>query len=435
MKFKFTLILLFILSFTSAAKTTFAAQQNVTILEEPAAEQSVTETLAEEVLKNLQPTAQKKHVRGIHLSAFISGPEKHRKAVIELFNSTELNTAVIDIKEIDGKIYIDGVETADANGAYFRAIPNAAQYIQKLKENGVYTVARVVAFRDNTMARKKPSMAVKNPDGSLWTDRKNITWLDPYNKEARDYILEVSTRAAQMGFDEIQFDYIRFPSDGNIKNCRYSNPDHSAAAASKAIVDFLKEAARVLHEQGVKVSIDVFGATTTSDGDMGIGQKIVEMTEHIDYVSPMIYPSHYYKGDLGVANPNKSPYTIVYLAVKSALKTKKIPPEKFRPWLQDFSLYGVRYGAKEVRAQIQACYDNEIGDWLLWNPACAYTRSALEPNEAEDYYDKNDTDEIQNLMIAETGKNFLKMPIVSSSSTTALAQEQIITELEIPDEE
>jgi hypothetical protein len=320
-----------------------------------------------------------KYIRGIHLSAWISGSEKHRKLTLELFATTELNTAVIDIKEYEGHVYIKGIKKAETNKVYVAAIPDLEKYILLLKEKGIYVIARIVVFRDNTISRKIPSLAIKNPDGTIWTDRKGIAWLDPYNKNAWDYNLKIAERAADIGFDEIQFDYIRFPSDGNTKNCRYSK-FHSAAEAQKTLIEFLKEAKKRLSLKGVKISIDVFGLTTTASDDMGIGQKIVEMTEQVDYVNPMVYPSHYAKWTYGIADPNKEPYKIVYNSIEGALK--RVPEEKLRPWLQDFSL-GYKYGENEVRAQIQACYDNKIKSWLLWNPRCIYTRGALKDKDDE----------------------------------------------------
>lgn len=395
---------------------------NTTILEHPQEEATLTEVVAAEVLAEIEPEPAPepvKHIRGIHLSAWISGPNKHRAAAMELFENTELNTAVIDIKEYEGQVYIDGVKLADENKTFFRAMPNLEKYLAELKEKGVYTVARLVVFRDNAMPRKKPALGVKNPDGTLWTDKRGITWLDPYNKDAWEYNLQIAERAVEMGFEEIQFDYIRFPSDGNTRNCRYSNKNHSSDEASKAIVDFLKEANKRLKAKGAKISIDVFGLTTTAKDDMGIGQKIIEMTEWVDYVSPMVYPSHYGKGEYGVAEPNKEPYIIVYKAMEGALK--RLPKEKLRPWLQDFTM-GHKYNKEEVRAQIQACYDNDIGDWLLWNPRCVYTRDALLANDAETVYEKSDplTPEMlktQERIEAEKAK---KEASVSEEGTTEL---------------
>lgn len=359
-----------------------------TVLEHPQEESTITEVVATEVLLEIDPEpVMMKNIRGIHLSAWISGPNKHRNAAIELFENTELNTAVIDIKEYEGQVYIEGVKLADENKTFFRAMPNLEKYLADLKEKGIYTIARIVVFRDNAMPRKKPSLGVQRPDGTLWRDNRGITWLDPYNKDAWEYNLQIAERAVDIGFDEIQFDYIRFPSDGNTKTCRYSNKNHSSTEASKAIVAFLKEANKRLKAKGAKISIDVFGLTTTAKDDMGIGQKIVEMTEWVDYVSPMVYPSHYGKGEYGVAEPNKEPYIIVYHAMEGALK--RLPREKLRPWLQDFTM-GYKYNKEEVRAQIQACYDNDIGSWLLWNPRCVYTRDALLGNDAEMSYKKSD---------------------------------------------
>jgi hypothetical protein len=379
-------LFLFTILLTSACASV-ASTSKTTILEQPQKEETLTETVAAEVAVEIAPEPER-FIRGIHLSAWISGPNKHRTAVMDLFDNTELNAAVIDIKEMEGQVYIDGVKTAEANGAFFKAIPNIKEYLAKLKEKNIYTIARIVVFRDNLMPRKKPSMAVKNASGALWTDKQGMTWLDPYSKEAREYIFEICERAIEIGFEEIQFDYIRFPSDGNTKNCVYGNKNHSSAEASNAIVEFLKEAGKRLKAKGAKISIDVFGGTTTSDTDMGIGQKIIEMTEWVDYVSPMIYPSHYYKGEFGLAEPNKEPYIVVYKAIEGALK--RIPKEKLRPWLQDFSMFGYQYTKTQVKAQIQASYDNEIGSWLLWNAKCVYTRDALKGNDAEISFEKSD---------------------------------------------
>lgn len=354
----------------------YANSSSTVVLESPYEEQNLA------VKSDSEKSEKAKYIRGIHLSAWISGSEKHRKLALELFATTELNTAVIDIKEYEGQVYIKGVKEAEANKAYVVAIPDLEKYILLLKEKGIYTIARIVVFRDNTISRKIPSLAVKNPDGTIWTDRKGAAWLDPYNKDAWDYNLKIAERAADIGFDEIQFDYIRFPSDGNTRNCRYSKP-HSATEASKALIGFLKEAKRRLNLKGAKISIDVFGLTTTATDDMGIGQKIVEMTEQVDYVSPMVYPSHYAKWTYGIADPNKEPYKVVYNSIEGALK--RIPEEKLRPWLQDFSL-GYKYGKNEVRAQMQACYDNKVGSWLLWNPRCIYTRGALKDKDEENTF-------------------------------------------------
>jgi hypothetical protein len=327
-----------------------------------------------------------KHVRGIHLTAWVAGSPSRRAAIDQLIDETELNTVVVDIKEYEGEVYIPGIPQAEQCKSFVNAIPDAEKYVAHLKSKGIYPIARIVVFKDNVMPRRKPSLGVKDTAGNLWKDRKGITWLDPYSKESWDYNLDIAERAIDLGFEEIQFDYIRFPSDGNINTCRYSQV-HTSTSSAAALVNFLKEANRRLKPRGVDISIDVFGLTTTVQHDMGIGQKIIEMSEWVDYVSPMVYPSHYAKGEYRIADPNKAPYKTVFLGLEGAKKRMGEHAVKLRPYLQDFSL-GYHYGAKEVRDQIQATYDNDMGDWLLWNPRCVYTRGALKGREAEDSYEK-----------------------------------------------
>lgn len=332
------------------------------------------------------------NVKGMHLSIYAAASPKHKERFNDLLDTTELNTVVIDIKEIDGHI---SVKNVSKDLAYSKAVPDISSYLSQIKAKGLYAIARVVVFRDNVMPRKRPDLAVKTPEGTLWQDRKNITWLNPYNKEAVNYILDLAEKTADMGFDEIQFDYIRFPSDGKTSLCRYG-VTHSSTTAPAAIVDFLRQAKQRLAPKGVKISIDVFGLTTTEKTDMGIGQKIVEMSEYVDYISPMVYPSHYANGEYGIPNPNKEPYRTVYIALQGA--KKRLPVEKIRPWLQDFSMKGVKYSPKEIQAQIQACYDCDVKTWMLWNAACKYTKDGVKRKEDENSYKKTSPEKIRELL-------------------------------------
>ena len=351
-----------------------------------------TEVLVEQEYEKPQTSISSSEVKGMHLSQFVSGSQILKDRVNDLLTNTELNAVVIDVKEIDGIYCMKGIMN---NIAYSSKIPDFSKYVQQLKEKGVYTIARIVVFRDNILPRKRPDLAVKTPEGEIWQDYKKITWLNPYKQEVRDYTLDVCDKAVELGFDEIQFDYIRFPSDGRIKNCRYGVA-HSSITASNAIVEFLKQAKERLEPKGVKISIDVFGLTTTEKGDMGIGQRIVEMTKYVDYVSPMVYPSHYPNGCYGIPNPNKEPYRTVYLALAGGIK--RLPVEKLRPWIQDFSMRGVQYGPEEIKAQIQACFDVDVKTWLLWNAACKYTKSGLKTKEKQDTYTKSSQEKIDKLL-------------------------------------
>ena len=360
----------------------FEQGENVTLNE--TVEQEEETTVKEQVLPS--------QAKGMHLTVYAAASQFHKTRTNDLLDNTEMNAVVIDIKEIDGDISVKNV----ADGlSYSTKVPSVLPYLKDVKSRGMYAIARIVVFRDNVMPRKRPELAVKNPDGSIWQDRKQLTWLNPYKQEAVDYILELAEKTADMGFDEIQFDYIRFPSDGNTKNCRYG-VEHSSVTASAAVVDFLKQARKRLSPKGIKISIDVFGLTTTEKTDMGIGQKIVEMTEQVDYVSPMIYPSHYNNGEYGIPNPNKEPYRTVYIALQGA--KKRIPVEKLRPWLQDFSMKGVKYGPEEIKAQIQACYDCDVKTWLLWNAACKYTKAGLKSKKNQYSYTKTSEEKIKQLL-------------------------------------
>ena len=328
-----------------------------------------------------------KYVRGVHLSAWAAGSKKLRGNINKLLQKTELNTVVIALKEYEGEVYIEGYKGQQEYGTYTRAIPDLEDYLKYLNGKGIYTIARLVVFKDNAIVKKKPEWAVKTKAGAVWKDHAGFSWADPYNKEVWEYNIGIAERAVDAGFDEIQFDYTRFPSDGNMKDCVYTQKNSSSPATqAEEITAFLHEAYSRLKPLGVNVSVDVFGLTTTSTDDMGIGQKIVGMAKEIDFISPMVYPSHYAKEEYGIPDPDADPYKTVYTSINTAVK--RIPSEKLRPYLQDFSIQH-HYGAKEVRKQIQAVYDNGIGDWILWDPKCVYTASALKSKKFTDVMEKS----------------------------------------------
>ncbi|MFC1484972.1 putative glycoside hydrolase [bacterium] len=330
-----------------------------------------------------------KYVRGIHLSAWSAGSKKFREALDPIFRNTEINTAVIAVKEANGEVYIPGIKKAEEMGAYVKAIRDTEEYIKYLHDLGIYVVARIVLFKDPILAKKEYYWAVHDPKGNIWKDYKGQSWVDPYNKrDVWEYNFQVADRCVELGFDEIQFDYVRFPSDGEIKNCRYIQ-DHSTKASTQAIAEFLKEAQkRYTKKYGIPIAADVFGLTTSASNDLGIGQIIEKIEPFVDSISPMVYPSHYKENTYGIPIPNEDPYTTVYLGMKYGKEKLGEKSYKFRPYLQDFSL-GYEYGAKEVRAQIQAVYDNDIPEWILWDPKVTYSVGALKPKKYADKYSKS----------------------------------------------
>jgi hypothetical protein len=313
------------------------------------------------------------HVRGIHLSCWVAGEKKFYSRFDNLLGREKLNTIVIAVKEYNGDVYIPDVKSAKDYGIKIIPIKNLDGYLKFLKSKNVYTIARIVVFKDKQLAKNQPGFAVKTPDGNVWRDKKGNSWTDPYNKNVWKYNVEIAKRVQELGFEEIQFDYIRFPSDGDIKNCRYSQV-HNSTSATQALIDFIQYAKK---ELTITVSVDVFGLTPSVEHDMGIGQRFLKLAAASDFISPMMYPSHYARNEYGIKEPNAEPYKTVFRTVSDAKKLLKENARKLRPYLQDFSL-GHNYGAEKVKSQIKACYDNGVFDWLLWDPKCKYTLEAIE---------------------------------------------------------
>jgi hypothetical protein len=326
-------------------------------------------------------------VRGIHLTSWCTGSKKGRAKFEKLLAETPLNTVVIDVKEIEGEVYIPGVKL-DGINVYVPAIRDIETYLNHLKDRGVYTLARIVVFHDNKLAKERPEWAVLSSSPLLksieqglppdvWVDRRGSAWADPTNPKVWDYNIAVAVRAAELGFQGVQFDYIRFPSDGETTLCVYSRP-YSKGRGADYLNAFLKRAEEKLKPFGVEISIDLFGLAGSYDNDLGIGQKLKELLSHVDIISPMMYPSHYAPGEYGLKDPNNSPYETVYRSIGDTRKVIEGSGVELRPYLQDFSL-GIKYDAKKVREQIQAAQDQGVWEWMLWNPTCRYTREALVP--------------------------------------------------------
>jgi len=318
-----------------------------------------------------------KEIRGIHITSWGAGSRKMRGKLLKNIDNSIINTLIVAIKETDGRVYIPGVKLAQKYGSTLKAIPKPKEMREDFDKRGLYTIARIVVFKDAFLPELFPELAVKNPEGDLWKDRKGGTWTDPYNRKIWKYNIEIAKEAARLGFDEIQFDYIRYPSEGKISNCRYSKP-HSSKTATKNIANFLKYANKQLKNYNVKISAAVFGLTTTAKTDMGIGQDIKLIAANTDFVYPMMYPSHYYAGQYGLKDPNSEPYKVINAGLRDAAKRLGKDYYKLRPYLQDFSI-GYKYGPHEVRAQILAAKFNSLKSWILWNPSNRYNWKALTP--------------------------------------------------------
>jgi len=314
-------------------------------------------------------------VKGIYATGAAAGSPKI-ESLIKLIETTELNALVIDLKDGTGRVsYQSGLEAVEQTGAGTAKIKEITGLVRTLRIKDIYPIARIVVFKDPVFAAARPDLAVQRKSGGVWKDYKGLAWMDPYSREVWDYNLALAEEAAQMGFREVQFDYVRFPSDGPMQEAVYTHADENSP--EDTIAEFLKEAHKRLSKYGVYVSADVFGLTTTVQDDMRIGQKWEKITSNVDYISPMVYPSHYISGNYGLKDPNREPYATVRRSLADAVYRNPENGATIRPWLQDFSL-GYPYGPEEVRAQIQAAYDAGVTQWLLWNARNVYTEEALE---------------------------------------------------------
>jgi hypothetical protein len=312
-------------------------------------------------------------VKGVYATAWMAGSSKWFPRIIKFIDETEVNSLVIDVKDDTGTLsYVSEIPLAKEIGASVKKISHPKEMIATLREHRIYPIARIVVFKDPFLAKNKPEWAVKNKNGELWKDRKGLNWVDPHQKLVWKYLIDIAKEAISLGFQEIQFDYIRFTSDGDIKQCVY--PYDSGQPHEDVIRDFLQYARNELKPYQVPISADIFGLTTSADADLGIGQRFEKIAASVDIVCPMVYPSHYALGSFGYRNPDLHPYETVLRGVGDAKKrlTKANSTTQLRPWLQDFSL-GNRYSRAEVQAQIKAINDAGVKEWIFWNPSCRYS--------------------------------------------------------------
>lgn len=359
--------------------------------------------------------------KAIYMTSCVAGTPSWRGALVKLIERKELNAVVIDIKDYSGTITFPPTNPLlKENGGTGCRAADLPQFIYELHQKNIYVIGRITVFQDPYYTKTHPELAVKKlSDGSVWKDYKGLSFIDVGAKPYWDYIVALSKESYGLGFDELNFDYVRFPSDGNMKDIDY------AYSRGKTKAEALREFFEYLHGQlkdipstssgqapsnssgqvGAVLSVDLFGMSSTNTDDLNIGQILENALPYFDYIDPMVYPSHYPPHFNGWADPNKHPYEVVNFSLKEAVKratatttpvrlfdsvlvsaatgttptlwSKPVyPASKIRPWLQDFQ-YGGYYGPKEVRAQIQATYDAGLDSWLLWDPGNKYTPSAL----------------------------------------------------------
>jgi hypothetical protein len=319
-------------------------------------------------------------VRGIYMTSWVASGSDLRKDLVKFIDDTELNTLIIDIKDYSGKIVfsLDDNPTLKSFGSEEVRIKDLTEFIETLHKKNIYVVGRIAVFQDAYFVKHRPDLAVKNKAGTnVWKDRKGISWIDSGSREYWDYIVLIAKESRKVGFDEVNFDYIRFPSDGNMQDISY--PFSSSTPKHLVMKNFFEYLHNKLSDSGLKVSADLFGMVTTATDDMGIGQLLEDALPYFDYIMPMVYPSHYPSTFQGYNNPADHPYEVVHFALKGAVDRANIAsssPNKIRPWLQDFDL-GADYGVEEIRAQIKATNDVGLNSWVLWSPSNKYTKGAM----------------------------------------------------------
>jgi len=366
-------------------------------------------------------------VKAIYMTSCVAGTPSFRSNLIDLIRETELNAVIIDIKDYSGTISFPA-QSESWRSAWLEArcgTKDMPQLIELLHDHGIFVIGRITVFQDPFYAPKHPELAVQRSDQvTVWKDHKGLSFIDIAAKPYWDHIIELVVDSYNIGFDELNFDYVRYPSDGKMTDTYY--PQSVAGqygmdrqANLEAFFKYLNEKLNdeekftaVRHDGTGRASstpwtsVDLFGMTTTNFDDLSIGQVQDRAAPYFDFVAPMVYPSHYPKNFLGLGDPNDYPYKVVYHAMKTgvdrmlssttpmqgflherigtstpALYSKPVyTGDRFRTWIQDFD-YGGDYDAADVRAQIQASYDAGVKNWMIWAPSNIYTREALEDAE------------------------------------------------------
>jgi hypothetical protein len=324
-------------------------------------------------------------VRALYVNAWAFGSSRFER-LLDLVDGSEVNSLVIDVKDDTGYLtYRSSVPTAVAIGAnaQLRA-RDARARLDAMRARGLHPIARIVVAKDPLLAARKPAWAIQHRDGGLWRDRGGTPWVNAFEDSVWIYAAQLAEEAVRLGFAEIQYDYVRFPDEPPSRRASAVFPGRPEGAALRdGVTDGLRLLQRRTRALGVPCTIDVFGLTTSVTGDLGIGQVWDDLVRHADAVLPMVYPSHYRRGEYGVAQPNAAPYEVVHRALRDAQRRSQAlgHSAEIRPYLQAFTLGAPRYGPEHVRAQIRAGAALGIHGWVLWNPRSVYEKGQIVPEE------------------------------------------------------
>ncbi|HMC54167.1 MAG TPA: putative glycoside hydrolase [Gemmatimonadaceae bacterium] len=314
-------------------------------------------------------------VRGLYLNRFAPQSVRKMRHLFAIADSTEINAFVIDMKDEFGLNYHSAKpEIARNAGGTHGFVNDVRALVDSVKAHGLIPIARLVAFKDPVSAEKNPDWQIRQEDGSTWRDKQGLAWVNAHDKRVWEYNLAIAEELVALGFEEIQWDYIRFPEP--YKSLPTQVFPGASMSKPDALASFLKESRQRLSKLGVRTTADIFGLVTSVRGTLEVGQNWEKLSPVTDVLLPMVYPSHYPRGSLGVAHPNGQPYDIIKIALDTArVRDQKLgitKPEHVRPWLQAFSLGQPKYGPEQVAAQKKAVYDAGYNGWILWSPGSMY---------------------------------------------------------------
>ena len=316
------------------------------------------------------------HVHGLHLGLYVPANGGLNRFV-SLVNGggVGLNTIEVDVKDERGEVgFTQGVPALARHIGAARDAYDASALVREAHAAGLYVIGRIVCFEDPLLAHARPSLAIRTVGGGIWTNGAGLGWTNEYDPRVWNYLIGLGKAAARHGFDEIQFDYMRFPTDGNVADAVW--PHRRAEPLSTTLLRFLTRAREQLKPLGVNISADVFGLA--ANRDLGIGQNVHKLAPELDAISPMSYPTHYGPGEYGIPNPVADPYDIVYRTMGDFRAALAGTHTQLRPWLEDFVLpSGAPAGLAHVLAQIRAAERGGASGWLLWNAESLYTDAAL----------------------------------------------------------
>lgn len=351
----------------------FDTQKNEEITDK---DQSVDEYPVIDTPATITHIATPESVKALYMTSWVAGTGTLRDKLLDIARKTEVNSIVFDIKDYTGKIAypVEDPKLIEI-GSSEKRIPNLREFTNMLHKDNLYIIGRVAVFQDPYFVSIHPEYAVKRATdkNAIWKDRKGISWIDAGEVKVWEYLADIARDAYAQGVDEIQFDYIRYPSDGNMKDIYFP------ASEGKVKAEVLKSFFEYLHSNFSNrtpvISADLFGMTATNTDDLGIGQNLEYALMNFDYVCPMVYPSHFPATWNGYKDPQSVPKEVIVASMGKAVERAKIQgidPLKLRPWLQYFGLYGAKYTEKDIRAQIEGTYEVGLTSWMMWDPSNKY---------------------------------------------------------------